>query len=151
MKSLFTLVLICFGLLSCTAQKFKTIELKPIVRQGGVYYYDLKRVHGGAYGLQIPLQSLDDDEVNKYYKRFRGWRLVGIGFSVIPAVYIFSLSRNQFLNETQFWTVFGVSIVGGLACEVIAIHHIRKGIDRYNTLVLGVSRQEVGPSLTYKF
>ena len=133
------------------SQKFRIIELKPIVKQGAIYYYDLKRVHGGAYGLQIPLQSLDDNEVNRYYKSFRTWKTVGAVFSLIPAVYFISISRSQTFDQNEFWITFGASMAGILATEIVANTRIKKGVDRYNSLVIGVSGQVVGPALTYRF
>ncbi|MFN7261159.1 MAG: hypothetical protein ACK5TU_14760 [Cyclobacteriaceae bacterium] len=133
------------------SQKFRIIELKPIVKQGAIYYYDLKRVHGGAYGLQIPLQSLDDNVVNRYYKSFRGWKNVGAALSVIPGIYLISISSTRAFNGTEFLYVFGGTIVGFLATEIVASSRIKKGVDRYNTLVIGVSGQVIGPSITYKF
>lgn len=56
--------------------KTKTIELKPIHIQGGKYYYNFKKVSGGACGLQIPLESLGDDEINRRYKSFRTMRIL---------------------------------------------------------------------------
>jgi hypothetical protein len=151
MKIAFLFVFILAAGFACSAQKFKTIELKPIVKQGGAYLYDLKRVHGGAYGLQIPLQSLDDNEVNRYYKSFRTWKTVGAVFSLIPAVYFISISRSQTFDQNEFWITFGASMAGILATEIVANTRIKKGVDRYNSLVIGVSGQVVGPALTYRF
>ena len=151
MKRCFCSLLIFFCWFNSFSQKFKTVELKPIVRQGGVYYYDLKRVHGGAYGLQIPLQSLNDDEINRRYKTFRTLRVSESIVAAAPAFYLISISRNQLINQTEFWTVFGASIGASLGLELVAHLQIKKGIDRYNTLVIGVSSQVVGPSFTYRF
>jgi hypothetical protein len=150
-KKYFVSLLLFFCWFYGFSQKFKTIELKPIVRQGGMYYYDLKKVHGGAYGLQIPLQSLNDDEINRRYKTFRTLRVFEGIVATVPAIYIVSISRNQIVNQTEFWTVFGVSIATSLGLELVAHLQIKKGIDRYNTLVIGVSSQVIGPSLIYKF
>jgi hypothetical protein len=82
MKILLIVFLLFFGYFQLNAQSFKTIELKPIGKHGGTYFYNIKRVHGG---------------------------------------------------------------------EIIAKHHLRKGIERYNSLVIGASSQSVGIGLTYRF
>jgi hypothetical protein len=42
-------------------------------------------------------------------------------------------------------------MAGILATEIVANKRIKKGVDRYNSLVIGVSGQVVGPALTYRF
>lgn len=133
--------------------KTKTIELKPISYHGGKYYYGFKRVSGGAYGLQIPLQSLDDEEINHRYKSFKTLRTLGVTFSFIPLVYLFSTAygSHQTYDSKTFWVVWGGSLVAFLTCEITGQIQIRKGIDRYNLLILEPSSNSLGISLTVKF
>jgi hypothetical protein len=151
MKILLVIFLLFFGSFQLHAQKFRTIELKPIIKQGGTYFYNLKRVHGGAYGLQIPLQSLEDEEINKRYKAFRSWRVAESVFAFVPLIYILSHPRGRAINRDEFWLVYGVSIGGIIGGEIIAKHHLQKGIERYNSLVIGASSQSVGLVLSYRF
>src|SRR3954470_3400047 len=93
-----------------TAQQTKTTELKGIYHQGLRYYYDLKKVDGGAYGLQIPLQSLNDPEINRRYKSFKTFRTIETVVAFVPIVYLVTIipeSRRQKVSSTTFWTVYG--------------------------------------------
>lgn len=132
-------------------QRFKIVELKPIINQGLTYYYDGKKIHGGAYGLQVPLLSLDDAEVKQNYQAFHNWQSVSALTSIVPALYLISLSRNQLVNQNEFWLVFGGSIVASLGCQLVAYRKINKGIERYNTLIITPSSQVIGPSIIYRF
>jgi hypothetical protein len=151
MKKIFLVILILGIQLTLVAQKFQTIEMKPIVKQGGRYFYDFKKVHGGAYGLQIPLQSLNDEEVNRRYKNYRTYNQLAITSSIIPVVYILTISRNQVVSPSEFWIIFGGALAAAISLELIGQHHIKKGVDRYNSLIIGASSQSLGASLTYKF
>jgi hypothetical protein len=132
-------------------QRFKVVELKPIVNQGFSYYYDGKKVHGGAYGLQVPLLSLNDEEVNRKYQAFQIWEMVGSLTAIFPAVYLVSITQKQYVNQNEFWIVFGGSLAAAFGCQLISHFKIKQGIERYNTLILSPSSQVLGPSLTYRF
>jgi hypothetical protein len=137
-----------------TAQETKTMELKGIYHHGLNYYYDLKKVDGGAYGLQIPLQSLNDTEINRRYKSFRKLRSIESVVIAIPVVYLLSVipqSRRQNLNATTFWTVYGTSVLAIIGLEIAAKHHLKKGIDRYNQLIISPGSASLGAAVTYKF
>ncbi len=139
-----------------TAQQLKSMKLKGIYHQGFNYYYDLKKVDGGAYGLQIPLQSLNDDEINKRYKTFKTLRTIESIVVVVPVLYAFSLvpdARRHTVNTSTIWTVYGVSVATILGLEIVAKHHLSKGIDRYNQLIVapGSSSASLGATITYKF
>jgi hypothetical protein len=135
------------------AQRLRTIELQPIHRQGGSYYYNFKRVEGGPYGLQIPLQSLDDEEINAHYKKFRSFRVFEGAASLVPLIYLLSITANHQHqpNSQTFWTVWGVSAAAVIALEIGARKHLKKGINRYNELILQPSGRSPGLSLTYRF
>jgi hypothetical protein len=137
-----------------TAQQTKTLDLKPIHHQGFSYYYDFKRVDGGAYGLQIPLQGLGDEEVNRRYKKFKSLRTVEAALVAVPIVYLVTYipeSRHGHLNMTTFWTVYGISLAAILGVEIAAKHQLKKGVDRYNELILAPGTASLGATLTYKF
>src|SRR5436190_13304243 len=74
------------------AQRLRTTELQPIHRQGGSFYYNFKRADGGPYGLQRPLQSLDDDEINAQYKKLKTFSVMEGVVSLVPLVYLLSLT-----------------------------------------------------------
>ncbi len=65
-KSLFLAGLFCIPLIA-NAQRYRTVELKPITQQGWKYYYDLVKVASPA-SLEIPLRSVQDEEVDLYVK-----------------------------------------------------------------------------------
>ncbi len=139
-----------------TAQQMKTMELKGIYQQGFNYYYNLKKVDGGAYGLQIPLQSLNDGEINRRYKTFRTLRKIESFIIIVPVVYAFSLvpdSRRHKVNTSTIWTVYGASFAAILGLEIAAKIHLNKGIDRYNQLIVspGSGSASLGATVTYKF
>lgn len=125
-------------------QATKTVHLKPIINHGLRYYYDFKKVDGGAYGLQIPLQSLDDAEINQRYKNFKKLRTIGGLTMIIPVVYLFSSATStnssgrrggSFVSST-FWTLYLASLVSYIGFEIAAQHHLKKGVDRYNETIL---------------
>jgi hypothetical protein len=153
------ITLLCFFTLIAslsTAQELKTMELKGIYHQGLYYYYDLKKVDGGAYGLQIPLQSLNDSIVNKRYKTFKTLRKVEGIVLAVPVIYAFSLipdSRRHHVDASSIWIVYGASIAAMLGIELVAKHHLGKAIDRYNQLIVtpGGGSASLGATITYKF
>lgn len=149
-KIILTVLFILF-ILDVRAQHTKTAELKPIHRQGGRYFYDFRRVDGGAYGLQIPLQSLGDDEVNIRYKKFKSLRTLEGIFSIAPLLYLFTQPSYGLPDYETFWIVYGGSFAGILLVEIGAKAQLRKGIDRYNRLILEPSGKAAGLSITFKF
>jgi len=149
-KIILSLFLILF-ILETKAQHTKSAELKPIHRQGSRYFYDFRRVDGGAYGLQIPLQSLGDEEVNIRYKKFKSLRVLEGIFSVVPLFYLFSLPSNGRPDYHTFLIIYGSSFAGVILVEIGAKAQLRKGIDRYNRLILEPSGRTAGLSLTFKF
>lgn len=137
-----------------TAQQQKSAELKPIHHQGFRYYYGFKKVYGGAKGIQIPLQSLNDDEVDRRYNNFRKFRTAEVVVSLVPVAYLaanFPSSRRRYFDATSMYTVIGASLVAIIGLDICAKHQIKKGIDRYNEIILAPSTSSVGASLTYTF
>ena len=134
------------------AQRTRSVELKPIHVQGRAYYYDYKKIDGGPHGVQIPLQSLGDDEINRRYKSFRTLMIVQRSLSLIPAIYLYSnITNNSFISRNEFWQVFGGTLVAQLTCTLIAKRQLRKGIDRYNRLILEPGARAPGLTITFKF
>ena len=132
------------------AQRYRTIELKPITKQGWNYAYDLNRVTSPD-ALQIPLMSLQDEEVNRYYKSSRTLRTVGGVITIIPFVYIVSLPRNSYVDSSTFWILIGGTILAQIGFEAWSHAKLGKAIDRYNILILKPSGQSLGVQLTWKF
>jgi hypothetical protein len=147
------IVLLVLIISDVAAQRLKTIELQPIHRQGGRYFYGFNRVDSGPYGLQIPLQSVGDDEVSARYKKFKTFRVLEGVVSLVPLFYLFYLSGNHYqqTNSQTFWTIWGSSVAAVILLEVGGRSHLKKGIDRYNELILQPSSQSAGLSLTYRF
>jgi len=141
----------CMVLQGLAQPTLRQAELKPIYHSGGRYYYDGKRLDGGAYGVQVPLMSLQDDEINRRYKTFRTLRIIGGVASTIPLFYILFENHNHQLTRNEFWTIFGAGIITGLTFNLIGNHHLNKGIDRYNMLIIRPSGRAPGLSLIYKF
>jgi hypothetical protein len=137
-----------------TAQQTKTMDLKGIYHQGFNYYYDLKKVDGGAYGLQIPLQSLNDIEINRHYKSFRTLRTIETIIVLVPLAYTLAIipeARRQKVNSGTSLAVIGTSVLAIIGLEISAKHHLRKGIDRYNQLIVSPGSASAGVNITYKF
>jgi hypothetical protein len=134
--------------LSAFGQATQTVHLKPIHKQGISYYYNFKKVDGGAYGLQIPLQSLEDAEVDLRYKNFKTLRLIGTTAVFIPAIYLFSLppSNNttgarSFDPKTFLIVSFG-SAAAIIGFEIGAKRQLNRAIDKYNTTIM--KRNSIG-------
>lgn len=132
------------------AQKYRTIELKPITQQGWKYFYDLKKVTSPV-ALEVPLMSLNDNEVNRYFKKSKAWRDVGAIVTIVPLVYFLTLPNNTQINETTFWVIVGSTIAVQIGCEAISHLHLGKAIDRYNYIIMQPSGNSLGVKLTWKF
>jgi hypothetical protein len=133
------------------AQTTISMDLKPIFQQNGRYFYNMKKLDGGAYGLQVPLQSLGDPEINKRYNTFKALRKAEMVLSFVPIFYLFYIANNHYVNKEEFWTIWGSTLGGIIVLDLIAKNQLHKGIDRYNHLVLEPSGRSIGISLTYKF
>lgn len=139
-------------LLTCCqlyGQKYKTIELKPIAKQGWNYFYDLKKVKS-PYTLQFPLMAVEDQEVDKFYKSFQTIMVVSRATTVIPLIYILSQPASNISQET-FWFIWGGSIVAAILFEVGAHSQLGRAVDRYNLVIYQPSGQSLGASLSFKF
>jgi len=117
----------------------KTFELKPIMSNGNKFFYGNTKVRKG-YSLQIPMQSLEDAEVNRRFKNYKNVRLAGrlswfvpVGFLFIASSQnIFSTSRSE--SDALGWLTFGAFLTN-IGCNITSNAILRKGIDRYNVLI----------------
>ncbi|MBL7864689.1 MAG: hypothetical protein JNK10_07435 [Cyclobacteriaceae bacterium] len=131
-------------------QRYKTIELKPISKQGWKYAYDLKSVSSPA-ALEVPLIAVNDAEVNRYFKASKTWRTVGSVVTVIPFIYIISLSNNVSINQSTFWWVIGSTVLAQIGFEAVSHAKLGMAIDRYNYVIMQPSGNSLGLELTWKF
>lgn len=135
-KSLFSLVfLICLATVPACAQKYRTIELKPITKQGWKYFYDLNRV-SSAQAVEFPLLAVNDAEVNRYLKASRNWRSAEAFITIVPLVYFLTLPRNQYVDPETFWWILGGTLAAQLGMEAISHAKLGVAIDKYNMLIL---------------
>lgn len=132
------------------AQRYKTVELKPIAKQGWRYYYDLKRV-ASPIALEIPLLALDDEEVIRYYRASKTLRGAAAAVSFIPLIYIITIPASGYLDPTTFWIIFGGTLATQLGLEALGHIKLGKAIDRYNTLIFQPSSSSLGLQLTWRF
>jgi hypothetical protein len=136
---LLTLLIIVISCITSSAQFTKSVHLKPILKSGRIYYYDTKRVVG-PYSLQIPLEAVEDEEVNHYFGKFKLFQKLR-GFSYLPAFAFLLASSNQTITGTSQSDAdaFIYLILGGLAADItfnsIAHHKMRKAIDVYNIAI----------------
>lgn len=133
--------------ISAFGQATQTVHLKPIHKQGLYYYYNFKKVDGGAYGLQIPLQSLEDPEIDLRYKNFKTLRQIGATAIFIPVIYLFSPSSTtsrstRRFDPQTFWILYFGSIATTIGFEIGAKRQLNRGIDKYNTTIM--KRNSIG-------
>jgi hypothetical protein len=127
--------------ISVFGQATQTVHLKPIHKQGLNYYYDFKKVDGGSYGLQIPLQSLEDPEIDLRYKNFKTLRRIGATAIFVPVIYLFSATsssttgRRSFSSQT-FWLLYFGAIAANIGFEIGAKHQLKRAIEKYNTTIM---------------
>lgn len=133
-----------------TAQKYKTVELKPITQQGWKYFYDLNKV-SSPHALEVPLLSVKDPEVTRYLKASQNWQLAESFVTIIPLVYILSLPRNQYVDQNTFWWIMGGTIAVQIGMEAISHFKLGKAIDKYNLIILQPSGRSLGLQVTWKF
>lgn len=130
------------------AQRYKTVELKPIAKQGWRYYYDLKRV-ASPVALEIPLMALNDEEVNQYYRTSKSLRSAASLVGVVPLVFLFTIPATG--DDTTFWLVLGGTLAAQVGITAASHAKLGKAIDRYNTLIFQPSSSSLGLQATWKF
>jgi hypothetical protein len=133
------------------AQRYKTVELKPIFKQGFTYYYDSKKVQT-PYALQVPIQALNDDEVNRYYRNFNRLKTAGGLVLIVPAVYLLTTTENGLISNPDafIWMIIG-AFGANIICDVFAHAQLKRSIDRYNQLIVVPSSHMPGVSMKYRF
>jgi hypothetical protein len=155
-----------FCSLESKAQFTKTITLRPIYKQGWKYFYDGKRMNS-VYALQIPLQSLDNKEINDRFKRFKRLQVLG-GLAYLPAlIYLFSNNhlsggrygyRSRKADYRTYLELLAGGIVVNITMNELAHHQMAKAIDIYNIQIsdkstLGLSFNRLNlqnyPGITY--
>jgi hypothetical protein len=115
--------------------QYKTLELKPIQRQGWKYYYDFRKV-SSADALQIPLVAMEDERINKYYNTYSSLQLVSGLVFAIPVLYaVYNITSNVYDPDT-FWRLTLGAVGVSLAMEIWSHNRIKLAIDRYNSLLL---------------
>lgn len=137
---------------SAKGQQYRTIELKPITQQGWKYFYDLKKVSLPA-ALEVPLLAVNDQEVERYLKGYKGWHAAGSFILLVPFIYVVSLPQNSYHDPTTFWWIFGGTLAAQLGMEAIAHIKLGKAIDKYNLVIMRPEGSLYGPgaSITIKF
>jgi len=126
--------------LSARAQYTKEMPLKPIYKNGWKYFYGDQRMNS-VYALQIPLQSLNDNEINLRYRKFKTFQALRVVAYIPGLVYLltnanFSGHRpTRGINSETFLLLW----VGGLAADftfnALSHHQMGKAIDIYNVKI----------------
>jgi hypothetical protein len=136
---------------SAPAQFRKTVELKPIAKQGFQYFYDLKRMRT-PYALQMPLLAVEDERVRAHYRSFEVLDIAGDFLEFIPFIYLISdLNPGGSVGFQTFFLLWLGSIGANLVLDLFAHRQLRKGIDRYNQLIVVPSSHLPGLSLQFRF
>lgn len=159
-------VLICT--MSAKAQFTKEMPLKPIYKNGWKYFYGGQKMNS-VYALQIPLQSLDDKEINERFKKFKTFQVCRV-FAYMPAL-VYLLTNAHFGSGRRGYTTRGINtetflllaiggVAGDLTLKELAHHQMGKAIDIYNMKIsnkstLGLSFNRLlnhsYPGFSYRF
>jgi hypothetical protein len=128
----FLLILVFITLsFSVWAQSTKSIQLKPIFKNGKRYFYDSKRVNS-AHALQIPLEALKDDEINKHFNRFKIFQRVR-GLAYLPAlIYMIYTPINTNSQANTFLGLVAGGVVADITLNNVGHYQMNKAIDLYN-------------------
>jgi hypothetical protein len=161
--SIVIVIFICT--LRAHGQLTKEMPLKPIYKNGGKYFYGTQRMNS-VYALQIPLQSLNDSEINLRYKKFKTFQALR-GVAYIPAlIYLFTNANFGGRRPTRGISseTFLLFVVGGVAADItlnaLSHHQMAKAIDIYNVKIsdkssLGLSFNRLlnqnYPGISYQF
>ncbi len=157
-------MLVAYPLIT-NGQFTKQVPLKPIYKQGWKYFYGEQRMNS-VYALQIPLQSLNDNEINARYKKFKTFQVLR-GVAYIPAI-VYILTNANFggrrptrgLTSEKFLLFWAGGLVGDITFNALSHHQMGKAIDIYNVKISGNSTLGLSfnrlldqkfPGLSYKF
>jgi hypothetical protein len=146
---LFTGALVALPQLAIS-QRNKTIELKPVYNRGFTFYYDLKKLRT-PYALQLPLLSLGDDEATRRYLNFERLKYVSGLVWIAPTIMLLNIDSGSFVSAQQFSLVLLGALAVNLTCNLLAHRQLKKGVERYNIIIVGPSSQIAGLRVSYKF
>jgi hypothetical protein len=153
------------GASSSYAQDTKEVPLKPIYKHGWKYFYGDQRMNS-VDALQIPLQSLNDREINMRYNKFKTYQTLRFLAYIPGIVYVLANANFGGRRPTRGISTdtFVILWVGGFAADITfnALGHreMGKAIDLYNVKIsdkssLGLSFNRLlnqnYPGLTYQF
>src|SRR6478752_5769000 len=122
------------------AQGTKEVALKPIYKNGWKYFYGDKRVNS-VYALQIPLESIDDKEINLRYKKFKTFQVLR-GVAYIPGL-IYLLANGNFggrrptrgISSETFLLIMAGGVAADITFNALSHHQMGKAIDIYNVKI----------------
>ena len=133
-KPVLLFVLLLGFFVTASAQFTKTIVLKPIYKEGFRYFYDTKRVNT-AYSLQIPLEGINNKEVDHYFRGFKTFQTLR-GLAYVPAVVFLFTTPNGSTQDAQTFLYLTLGgIAGDLAFNIISQNKMGKAIDIYNIAI----------------
>jgi hypothetical protein len=119
------------------AQFTKEMPLKPIYKNGWKYFYGDQRMNS-VYALQIPLQSLNDNEINARYKKFKTFQVLR-GVAYIPGlVYLFTNANfsgrhgTRAVQSETLLLLWAAGLAGDITFNALGHYQMGKAIDIYN-------------------
>ncbi len=135
LKSVFVLIFLMTFAGVTSAQFTKSIQLKPIYKHGWRYFYDTKKVNS-AYSLQIPLEGIQNKDVDRYFKSFKTLQTLR-GIVYIPALmYLFTNNiGSSKQNYDTYWYLTLAGIAGDVTFNIISQNRMSKAIDIYNVSI----------------
>ncbi|RRB01067.1 hypothetical protein [Larkinella rosea] len=105
--------------------------LKPIERSYGAYYYGGKRLRS-SNSLEIPFNELNDPIVNRHFRTYRTFVVIGQVAAAIPLVYVLTRNRGTYTRSGDYWAVYFGSIGVSLGLNIIGGSKVRKAVTEYN-------------------
>src|SRR6478736_1876674 len=128
------------GVSSSCAQDTKEMPLKPIYKNGWKYFYGDQRMNS-PYALQIPLQSLNDKEIDMRYRKFKTFQALRV-VAYIPSI-VYVLANGNFggrrptrgINSETFWLLWGGGLIADFTFNAISHGQMGKAIDIYNVKI----------------
>lgn len=123
-----------------SAQFTKMVPLKPIYKQGWKYFYDGKKLNT-PFALQIPLQSLNNNEINERFRKFKKLQRFRFIAYLPSLVYLFSSihyggGHRGYSTKSVTTKTFVLLAAGGLAVDItvnsLSHNEMAKAIDIYN-------------------
>jgi hypothetical protein len=165
--TILTVVVLFICSKNALAQFTKEVPLKPIFKQGWKYFYGDQRMNS-VYALQIPLESLNNKEINERFKRFKRFQILrGVGY--IPGIVYLLVNANfggrrptRGINSQTFLLLWAGGLAADITFNAMAHHQMGKAIDIYNLKIsnkstLGLSfnrllnQNHPGVSFQFKF